>query len=161
MDVTGGTEQPRIKTRLLSVGFAAAALVGVGAASASAWTFATTSAPQRAIYNGTSFGDGAGTISRSGYSILNIDVKLKDPVNNTGRPYQQTNAWFPTDLNYTAASTQTGRRSQGANTWASMNRVTINTTRSSYGVRVESKVCEDVSLRPDICSTYNVKTSLT
>ena len=141
------------RTRTVGTFGAVVAFLVVGATGAGAWTFATTSAPQQARFSGVSFADGAGTIARSGYSVLNIDVKLKDPVDNNGRPYQQTTARFPEDPGYAGASAQTGRRAQGRNTWAAMKRVTIGTTRSSYGVLVTSKVCEDIALRPDICST--------
>lgn len=126
-------------------------LTAAGASGASAWTFATKASPQSAIYNGVSFGDGAGNIYRSGYSTILIDVDLRDRVSNGRGIYQQTNAWKPGDTRFTAASAQTGRRS--VNSWARMQQKKIGTTVSSVGSWASSKVCEDASLRPDICST--------
>ena len=135
-----------------------AAVVVTGATSASAWTFATTGAPQRAVYNGVSFGEGAGDIFRDGFSLIHTDAKLRDPVSNGRSVYQKTSVWFPTNLQYTGAAQSTGRRSES--TWASMKRTTINTTISSGGASASSKVCEDASLQPDICSSTLVKSSL-
>lgn len=141
----------RFRSRLLGTLGVATALALVGATGASAWTFATTGAPLKAAYNGVTFGEGAGDVYRSGFNYIYSDVKLRDPVANGNGVFQQTNAWHPTNLDWTGSAAETGRRT--VNTWASMNRTTINTVISSIGTWSSSMVCEDASLRPDICSS--------
>ncbi|MBE9927217.1 hypothetical protein G8C93_15130 [Cellulosimicrobium cellulans] len=128
----------------------AVSLLLIGAVGASAWTFATKASPQRAIYNGVSYGDGAGAINRFGLATINIDVELKDPVNNGNPVYQETRAWKPADPGWTGATATAGYRS--GSSWAAMSRKTINTVKSSVGSWASSKVCEKQDLRPDICS---------
>ncbi len=131
----------------------AAGLMLVGGSSASAWIFANKTHPQQAIYNGASFGDGAGSIYREGFSTVKVVVDLRDPVPTNGRrAYQKTTVYKPFDSSWTPATVQTGRRSE-SNTWGRMATQKINTVRSSYGHHAKSVVCEDASLRPDIRST--------
>lgn len=145
------TEEDKAKKRSLSAILLSLALAVASSGTAYAWTFATQGSPQSAIYNGVSFGDGAGKIYRQGFSSIYIDVTLRDRVSNGRGVYQDTYVYKPGDTRWTGASTQTGRRTDQA-TWASMKRKTINTVRSSAGHWGRSKVCEDASLRPDICS---------
>ena len=118
-----------------------------GAGGAAAWTFATTSSPQSAIYNGAAFGHGAGNIYRQGFNYVLADVSLRDPVVNNRAVYQESQATTR------AGSTrgQTGRHS--GSTWRSMPRVSLYGSAGWVGATGFSTVCEDASLRPDICST--------
>ena len=129
---------------------AAVALVGMmvlGASSASAWTFATQSAPQKASYNGVSFGDGAGSIVRSGFAYVNTNASIKDPVSNGKGVFQDTYAYSSASV----ASTQTSRSE--TSTWKSMSQTQLYSYQGWVGAWAESKVCEDTSWQPDICSS--------
>ena len=140
-----------MKRRRLAITALVLGLTVASAGGASAWTFATTTSPQNVLYDGTTLGQGAGNIYRSGYSNVLIDVKLRDKVPGGTGIYQQTTVWKPASPGWTPASTQTGRRTVDSR--ASMAQKKIITTRSCLGHWASSKVCEDAPWRPDICST--------
>ncbi len=97
------------------------------------------------MYNGVAFGHGAGNIYRQGYNYA--DVSLRDPVVNDRAVYQQTQATTRAG----SSRGQTGRHS--GSTWRSMPQVSLYGSSGWVGASGFSKVCEDASLRPDICST--------
>lgn len=119
---------------------------GIGS-SASAWTFATQSSPQRAIYNGVSFADGAGSLVRSGWNDIITTTQLRDPVANSGAAYQESSATSSASWGQTQSDRRTG------SSWASVSTPDYYSTAGWVGATATSKVCEDVALRPDICST--------
>lgn len=133
--------------RSIAVTATVVGMVAVGATGASAWTFATTGAPQSAISGGASVGDGAGSIYRSGFAYVKTDAKLKDPVSNGRGVFQETYAYN----SKSQASGQTGRRT--GSTWASMQQTSLYSYQGFAGATARSKVCEDASLRPDVCSS--------
>jgi len=128
------------------LGLAGALLFG-GMATASAWTYATTSSPLSATYNGVSFADGAGSMTRSGFSNIVTTARTKDPVANSGAAYIENRANKPGQL---GASSQTVRRT--ASSWAVVAIDDLYSSSGWAGAWGFVNTCEDVSFRPDICS---------
>lgn len=86
-------------------------------------------------------------IYRSGFNYVLADVSLRDPVSNGNPVYQQTQATTR------AGSTRGQTDRHSSSTWPLMPRVSLFGSAGWVGATGFSKVCEDASLRPDICST--------
>jgi hypothetical protein len=127
------------------------ALLMIGSSGAAAWTWATYSSPQHAYYNSVSRGAGYGEAYRSGYNTVVITAALKDSYINGRGAYHTSTVWKPGDTRRIPVTSETGRY-EGAS-WKNMTTRFVDTLTSSAGMYANSKVCEDASWQPDICST--------
>lgn len=133
-------------------GLTVLAVVGMmiaGAGTASAWTYATQSAPQSAIYKGVSHGDGYGSMYRSGYNYVITTATLRDNKPNNDRGiFVSSQAWKSSGG---PARTSTGQSHSSG--WRTVAQTRLHSASGWVGASGWTKVCEDASAQPDICST--------
>ncbi|NKX92712.1 hypothetical protein HF995_05390 [Sanguibacter hominis ATCC BAA-789] len=124
------------------------AMMAAGAGSASAWTYATKSAPQSATYKGVSHGDGYGAMYRSGYNYVITTATLRDNKPDNDRAiFVSSQAWASSGTARTSTAKTHNRD------WTTVAQTRLHSANGWVGASGWTKVCEDASLRPDICST--------
>lgn len=84
---------------------------------------------------------------RSGFAYVNTNASIKDPVSNGKGVFQDTYGYNSVSF----ASAQTSRSE--TSTWKSMSQTQLYSYQGWVGAWAQSKVCEDTSWQPDICSS--------
>ena len=129
-------------------------IVGLaGAASASAWTFATRTTPLKLNTAGTLAGQGAGSLTQASAGSVKLASEMTDNKRNGNRVF--IDVYGSSSLGN--STVQTGRRADGEAFWAAMaDKYMYGTGIGGYTFRV--KLCEDLSGSPDFCTSEKVST---
>jgi len=132
-------------SRVLQSTSAAVILAVVGAASASVFSYGTLTAS----HDGSVRGKGYGTFSAYGYNQVKLTATLADMTKDGTRTFVSGKGYGGDDY----VSVESGRRADGGNTFASMATKYGTAAGSTSGFTGYVKVCQDVSLSPDWCSS--------
>lgn len=122
-------------------------LVVSGAATASAWTFATQGSPLKVYSRGTLGGQAAGSLTKVNASQVKLASQLTDNKTNGDRAYVTVRGIGA----FGDGNVESGRRDDGGTSWANMSPKYMYGTGAA-GFTFYVKVCEDDSGRPDPCS---------
>lgn len=129
----------------------AATMVIAGSSTAQAYRWASRSEPLKVSQDGHVQGKGAGTFKKTAYNRATLHSSLKDSRAGHGRTFANSAASeiATKPRNF---QVQSNRRADGHNWWATM----ADESHSIYGYMVgftgHSKVCQDISFKPDPCS---------
>jgi hypothetical protein len=121
------------------------ALALAGAGNAQAFSYGTTSV----YHDGSLHGQGYGTFARTGYNDATLRPWLRDTRRDKTKTYTEARAYG----NNQAFGVQSGRRPDGASSFARMADRKGYSSGAMVGYRATVKVCQDVPRRPDWCTT--------
>ena len=127
-------------------------LVSLGGGTAFAYNWGSSSSPLMVYQNGAS----GGTLQGKGYGGVTVNSSsavlvsyLADMTLDDGRTYANLRA---TSSTKGTANKESGRRSDGGNTFARMSDQTLSLSNSSIFYAFYVKICQDKSFSGDPCS---------